>query len=403
MPRTQLSLHTFLVVALGFFSGGCAYLTTFKASTDLPSTTTSGAATAVHIDAKQRVVLAKAGFACAEPSPDALSAYASSMGLGIALPNQASASFAQALQESSASIGLRTQAITLMRDALYRICEASYNERLNQPQVMSLLARTQDLTLAVLAVEQLTGAVTAQQVALGGSANAAASASLSTNQQLLQVAKDNEATLKAKQQHTETKEAEKRKEITERQKRIDQLPALITPATGQPPSADDKAKLEAELKEKQTAQATATRELEMLVEQTKAAKEQARQATETREAIEKNYGVALTQAHAAASGFGQFSGPNPPTVKLNDQSTQYIAKAVQEIVKTVVNRSHLEESCLALISSEWKQRIADLRSRIQGTTETDGAKSQMERELKVALETEAFCLDVFAKLIAERK
>lgn len=153
-----------------------------QGSTDLPSTKGSGA-TAIHIDAKQRIVLAKPGFACAEPSPDALSAYASSMELGIALPDQASASFAQALQESSASIGLRTQAITLMRDALYRICEVSYNDRLNQPQVMALLARTQDLTLAVLAVEQLTGAVTAEQVALGGSANAAASAGLSTNQQ----------------------------------------------------------------------------------------------------------------------------------------------------------------------------------------------------------------------------
>lgn len=402
LPRFRLYL---LVTTLALSSGGCAYLSTYKSTTDLPATKTVGAATmshatAVHVDAKQRVILAKPGFACAEPSPDALSAFASSMGLGIALPNQASASFAQALQESSASIGLRTQAITLMRDALYRICEASYNDRLNQPQIMSLLARTQDLTLAVLAVEQLTGAVSAQQVALGGSANAAASAALSTNQQLLQAAKETETSAKAKQTAAEEKEATKRTEVSTRAARIEEIQKLLNPPAGQPAqSAEKQAELKTELDEKQNAQKTAERELELLKQQALSVKEQATQATATREAIEKNFGVALTHAHAAASGFGQFSGQNQPTVKLNDESTKHVAKAVQAIVETVVNRTHVEEACLAIISSDWSGRIEQLRKDIQ-VLGVDGVKSQKQKELDDSVTTQAFCMEVFAKIIA---
>ena len=46
-----------------------------------------------------------------------------------------------------------------MRDAFYRICEASNNGNLNDLEVATLLRRSQDLTAVVLAVEQLTRGV----------------------------------------------------------------------------------------------------------------------------------------------------------------------------------------------------------------------------------------------------
>lgn len=137
---------------------------------------------AIHLDAQQRLVLARGEKYCAEPSPDALAAYASSLGFGVSAPGQGAASLAQALQSSAGSIGLRTQSITLMRDALYRMCEAANNGDLNRLEVAMFLRRSQDLTAAVLAIEQLTGAVVAQQVILTGNANAAAAASLLSNQ-----------------------------------------------------------------------------------------------------------------------------------------------------------------------------------------------------------------------------
>lgn len=56
-----------------------------------------------------------------------------------------------------------------MRDALNRMCEAYGNGAIGEAQVVTLLNRSQDLTAVIFAVEQLTGAVTANQFAVTGS------------------------------------------------------------------------------------------------------------------------------------------------------------------------------------------------------------------------------------------
>ena len=387
----RVAVSAGLAVMALLFNSGCAALTSVWWSTSLPGgKDTEGKV--VHLDAKQRVVLSKAGFACAEPSPDALSAFASSMGLGIALPNQASASFAQALQESSASIGLRTQSITLMRDALYRICEGSYNGTLNQPQVMTLLARTQDLTLGVLAVEQLTGVVAAQQVALGGSASASASAALSTNQQLLEQARKNE-TEKANELSSKKAEVTKKKEDIAG---IDtEIVRLTTERNKLPQNDPNRPTYDAQIATETRKKAAAEAELDNLKQQETSAAKSAEDATKARDAIERNFAVALTQAHAAASGFGQFGGPNPSIVKLNDESTQHIAKAVEGIVTAIIHRSHAEEACLALVSSGYREQKAELDLKIQ--QEAPGpAKSRLEKDKEALEQARDYCLKVFA-------
>jgi hypothetical protein len=83
-----------LLLAVPLLSGG-ARLTSVWWSTDLPGEGAS-AGKAVRLDAKQRLAFSSGGDipkVCAEPSPDALSAFASAIGAGIILPNQASASF----------------------------------------------------------------------------------------------------------------------------------------------------------------------------------------------------------------------------------------------------------------------------------------------------------------------
>ena len=157
------------------------------AESEKKATKEDGDAVAIHLDAQQRLVLATAQGYCAEPSPDALSAYVATLGVGATTPSKAEAavSFANALQGSAASIGLRTQSITLMRDALYRMCEAANNGNLNEIHVARFLRRSQDLTAVILAVEQLTGAVAASQVILTPESSADASANLTAHQQLL--------------------------------------------------------------------------------------------------------------------------------------------------------------------------------------------------------------------------
>ena len=52
---------------------------------------------------------------CAEPSPDALSAYAAQLAAEANIPEKVSAKLAAAFQESSSFVGLRTQSIQLLQ------------------------------------------------------------------------------------------------------------------------------------------------------------------------------------------------------------------------------------------------------------------------------------------------
>ncbi len=162
------------VLGMGLTLTACANLFTVQEVTEIPNRgdKTRINARAIHLDAQQRLVLATAQGYCAEPSPDALASYAASLGFDLDIFSQSSGSLAQALKSDAASIGLRTQSITLMRDALYRMCEASNNGRLNDTEVAAFLRRSQDLTAVVLAIEQLTGTVAANQVILTPSAKA---------------------------------------------------------------------------------------------------------------------------------------------------------------------------------------------------------------------------------------
>jgi hypothetical protein len=312
---------------------GCADLTSISRRTSLPGKDDESRGTAIHLDAKQRLVFAKAfGIVCAEPSPDALSAVAASLGGGIAAPTQGALSVAQALNETSASIGLRTQSITLMRDIMYRTCEGYYSRGLTGPQYMQLLARSQDVTIGVLAIEQLTGAIAARQAALGGSAGASSSANLLTIQNLLDAARQNET------QKAETLE----RETAALQEKNTAVAAKETELKNAQTAGTDTTQLTVELntlKEEQKVQ-------NAKVEQAKIVADDAKK---TRELIESNRDAATTSASATAAGSGVFA-PNTAAVNLSDQSAQHIASAVAQIVSTIVQESHVEDACVAAIS-----------------------------------------------------
>jgi len=181
-----------ILAATALAATGCANLNTINRNTVLPAD-----GTAVHLDAHQRVVYSdKQGWVCAEPSPDAMQGYASSLGLGVSAPSKEAVSVAQALSASAGSIGLRTQSITLMRDVMYRICELYFNGAINKEAALQLLQRSQDLSLGILAIEQLTGAVVAQQVLINTSSAATAAAAINDTQRELDRAKADEAAKK---------------------------------------------------------------------------------------------------------------------------------------------------------------------------------------------------------------
>lgn len=96
---------------------------------------------------------------CAEPSPDALSAYAMQMALEGKIPDGTALKLAGSSQEGTSFIGLRTQSIQLLRDAMYRNCEAYANGAIDEAEYAIASRRHQRNMVALLAIEQLTGAI----------------------------------------------------------------------------------------------------------------------------------------------------------------------------------------------------------------------------------------------------
>ncbi|NUT90128.1 hypothetical protein HNO91_27215 [Pseudomonas corrugata] len=105
---------------------------------------------------------------CPEPSPDALKTLAGSL----SAEKADVAALAAAFQESGASIGLRTHSIQLLRDQLYSICQAYGNSGITPSAYRMMLTRNQRNTVALMAIEQLTGVVRSPSVTLSGSATA---------------------------------------------------------------------------------------------------------------------------------------------------------------------------------------------------------------------------------------
>ena len=130
----------------------------------------------VFIDAKQRAVLSNRRndgetdlrIVCAEPSPDALSAIAAQAGVSYSDPTTA-VTTEGGVSEAAANIGLRTQSIQILRDGFYRLCEA-YMNGLSEEQYTIMLRRYQTNMVALLAIEQLTGAVKGGDAVVSASA-----------------------------------------------------------------------------------------------------------------------------------------------------------------------------------------------------------------------------------------
>lgn len=308
-------------------------------------------AKAIHLDAQQRLFIATAQGYCAEPSPDALASYAASLGFDLDIFNQGSGSLTQALKNDAASIGLRTQSITLMRDALYRMCEASNNGHLDETEVAAFLRRSQDLTAVVLAIEQLTGAVAANQVILTPSARA-----------MEKAVEAKKKAVKDAQLNLDKAEAEKHKvEITKNQKMLLSTECNKTTKDKKQCLKEETEKQQAEraFSEKQEQVKTAKAELE-------AAKEHLKDVRELRDMINT----------------GQYS-PVIQHEPLNDEATKSVATAVENMVKNVLKKSYSPDVCLRyLISSE--KRIQNIQERV-----SQKIQSQIEASQKILPQIEA--------------
>lgn len=178
----------FLVLGISgaLLASGCAELTHLTTDKALPSGKDAPSqGKAIIVDAKQRLITAapvvkvekqgsnettKYVALCAEPSPDALSALAAGYGISLSQKEKADLASSFSIAEGAGSIGLRTQSIQLMRDAMFRLCEGYQSGAVDSLAFQTLHRRFQSSMVAILAIEQITGAMRAPAVAIGGNA-----------------------------------------------------------------------------------------------------------------------------------------------------------------------------------------------------------------------------------------
>jgi len=387
----------FTIFLLVVILSGCANFNSIGRSTSL-GVIGNQKNTAVHLDGQQRVILSKKDMAkvCAEPSPDVMAAYAASLGLGVNIPTQGGGSLAQGGQSSAANIGLRTQSITLMRDALYRICEAAMNGMIEPVQNATMLGRGMDLTAVVLAVEQLTGAVTASQVALTGSTKASADSSstkmLRANAQALKIAEDDrdvrKEELKTLRESLEGKEGDGvggvNGKITSKEKIVLTQEGVLSNAssTDEQKQAATKLRNDANIelgnlgKEKLRLQ----NEIKLKEKDVKSAETLVADITETRE------GQLLNMSTGATSETGGESKFDKKTVKSlhenNSANIAQVAISVKEMVSQALDKDYSAEACLAFLSSKLKV-IDNIRDTKQKCFELIEAKIKNQHNIEL--------------------
>ena len=189
------------IAAMVFLASGCAHLNSIHRTTDI-----SDDGRVISVDSKQRFLVSRYTKAtsgqealrkfCVEPSPDVFSAFAAYLS-GSARTKAFEATLNAAFSENAATIGIRTQAIQLLRDGMYRICEGGMNGTVTVDQFVDLHRRYQRIMVTLVAIEQLTGAVRPPSVAIRTDALAGRPARLNELQTELEKARKNVSDLKA--------------------------------------------------------------------------------------------------------------------------------------------------------------------------------------------------------------
>src|SRR5262245_8573836 len=183
--RRQLAATVFSLLLAGC---GANYTTAYRTFEPV-----EGGPNSALIDAKQRALFATPGptgsdgketyrktLICAEPSPDALSAISSSLSasFGGLFPSgqQIQAALAAALSETAGQLGVRNATIQLLRDGMYRQCEAYMNGLIGRDYYEQIANKYVNAMVALLAIEQL-APVNAETRSIRASDNAKVEAS----------------------------------------------------------------------------------------------------------------------------------------------------------------------------------------------------------------------------------
>ena len=319
---------------------GCAYLTTYNKPIDLKDSS-------VSLDVKQRVVFSqkreardgeKEGIVvCAEPSPDALTILGVSGGLNASDGTRA-ASAAVGLAESGAFVGLRTQSIQLLRDAMYRLCEGYASGAVNGVDYAAMQRRYQSTMLGLIAIEQLTRPVVAGQALLASSVGAKAGAE--DNDEAITKSEDR---VKAATEEHLTTQANVDKAVSTVEEKQSQLRALQNQLSAErSKESPDSEQIKALEAQRQTAHEEVTAAQLALAD---ANRRESSAAANVRSANARLL-AATNKSSASANADGQLG----QVARWNSESTAYLTEGVRRIVADI-NNSYTKDACIALMTT----------------------------------------------------
>jgi len=184
MSSIDLRKFTLSLVTLALLAG-CSSLDQIYKIRNVSDNTT------VSTDATQRLVInrnfekissGKARMVCAEPSPDVAYAVSEALKFGLSLASDrrgaegdtrnfsGSTGFERAIATSVVQLGERLAVIQLIRDKMYRACEAFANNAITAPSYTLMLSRLDKTMVSLLASEMAAGAFGRTLTGAGGSA-----------------------------------------------------------------------------------------------------------------------------------------------------------------------------------------------------------------------------------------
>jgi len=365
---------------------GCANLNSIERRTNLPS-----GGKAIHLDAQQRVVISTSdGVICPEPSPDAIAAFAQSLGAGAGNLQGDSLSIASSIGSSVASFGLRTQSITLLRDIILQTCIQAANNQIGDTEVSKLLTKSMDLTALNLAIEQLTGATVGGQAALVSEATADGTSSVSNVSNLIKQENDIQLSqqnrLSAIREEIKLIEGEQSVLKAEQDKKsaeIGVLEATTEPASEAVSRATRIAILKKEQDELIIKQTRLTARLEGRRESATTLDEDIKKRTAVLAELSKSRDAAITSAAASISGEQRIiAGSRGSTI--SDQTAKVISNTVENMVKEYLKKDYTKETCLSLLSRDF-----EIESRTEGRAFRNASPEEQARIMEDVEKTEA--------------
>ncbi|MBC7953110.1 MAG: hypothetical protein H7Z12_14990 [Rhodospirillaceae bacterium] len=322
--------------------GGALALSACAETNTVFRTTEYGNGKAIFVDAFQRAIHVSPrveetatgeskktttfNVVCAELPPPAFAAFGNATSAGLQSgPRTLDLSLAAA--QASGYMDLKTQLTKVHGEFLYRLCEAFNNGAISKSEAEIEYRRFQNTTVALAAIEQLTGYARPTVVALGAGGNADTGDQLAQAQNELASARDNET-------KTASAAADAKVKATKASSDYDAKVKELDAAKQAKKSQEELNKLQAEV----DAMKKASDEAEKAGANATAAAKDAVEVRKTKEAV-------FEASKAVSAG----AGTSPVIVNvpgLSPSASDKVADTVKSIVETHLHQSFASDLCL---------------------------------------------------------